>query len=122
MSVTKVLRMINIMQKRPLLYNSIVYGSFFTGAEFIRQSFSNASKLPIAEKSKNSADTKGPILMQVQRFCETLNLVDEDTSMQSTNYNWSQLKRYAIYGCFLAGPILYRWYSDHWIDVKCSLI
>ncbi|KAL6444015.1 hypothetical protein ACFW04_001754 [Cataglyphis niger] len=119
MSVTKILRMVNsIIQKRPLLYNSVVYGSFFTSAEFIRQSFSNASKPLIVEESINSVDTKGPILMQIQRFCETLNLVDEDISMQSTNYNWPQLKRYAIYGCFLAGPILYRWYK--WLDTFYS--
>ncbi|XP_011264577.1 mpv17-like protein [Camponotus floridanus] len=114
MSVTKVLRMMNnIMQKRPLLYNSVIYGSFFTSAELIRQNFTNVSK-PVAEESRNSADTKGPILIQVQRLCETLNLIDEDTSVQSTNYNWPQLKRCAIYGCFLAGPILYRWYK--WLD------
>lgn len=111
MSVTKVLRMMNnIMQKRPLMYNSVIYGSFFTSAELIRQSFTNVSK-PIAEESRNSIDTKEPILIQVQKLCETLNLVDEDASVQSTNYNWPQLKRYAIYGCFLAGPILYRWYK-----------
>ncbi|XP_070161553.1 uncharacterized protein [Polyergus mexicanus] len=75
-------------------------------------------ELPIAEESKNSADIKGPTLRQIQRFCETLKLVDEDTSMQSTNYNWPQLKRYAIYGCFLAGPILYRWYK--WLDTFYS--
>lgn len=46
MSLTKVLRMTNsIMQKRPLLYNSVIYGSFFTSAELIRQSFSNVSKV-----------------------------------------------------------------------------
>lgn len=118
MSLTKILRMTNsIMQKRPLLCNSVIYGSFFTSAELIRQNFSNISK-PIAEESNNSADTKGPILIQIQRLCETLYLVDEDTSMQSTNYNWSQLRRYAIYGCFLAGPILYRWYK--WLDTFYS--
>lgn len=46
MSLTKTLRIVNgIMQKRPLLFNSMVYGFFYTSAEFIRQSFSKMSKV-----------------------------------------------------------------------------
>ncbi|XP_067205840.1 PXMP2/4 family protein 4 [Linepithema humile] len=119
MSSMKVLRIIkDIMQKRPLLFNSVVYGSFYTSAEFIRQSFSKMSKpIQIIEEPKNSADTKGPILIQIQRLCQTLDLVNED-SVQSTNYNFPQLKRYAIFGCLLAGPILHRWYK--WLDAFYS--
>ena len=29
----------------------------------------------------------------------------------SGNYNWAQLKRYAIYGCLIAGPVLHGWYT-----------
>ncbi|EGI59112.1 hypothetical protein G5I_12825 [Acromyrmex echinatior] len=45
MSLTKALRVVSsIMQKRPLLFNSMVYGFFYTSAEFIQQSFTKMSK------------------------------------------------------------------------------
>lgn len=50
--------------------------------------------------------------MEIQRLCEILDLVDEkkDSLIQSTTYNRPQLKRYAVYGCLLAGPVLHGWY------------
>lgn len=50
--------------------------------------------------------------MQIQKLCEILDLADKktDTAMRSTDYNWPQLKRYAVYGCLLAGPVLHGWY------------
>ncbi|KAL6256317.1 hypothetical protein P5V15_012434 [Pogonomyrmex californicus] len=115
MSLRKAFRVVSsIMQKRPLLFNSMVYGSFYTSAEFIRQSFSKMSKpvQPIAVEPEILSDTKGPILIQIQRLCEMLDLIDKEDN--SVAYNWPQLKRYAIYGCFLAGPILHGWYK--WLD------
>ena len=40
-----------------------------------------------------------------------LGLLNENDSTQSRSYNWPQLKRYAIYGCFIAGPLLHGWYQ-----------
>ncbi|RLU19799.1 hypothetical protein DMN91_008358 [Ooceraea biroi] len=121
MSLTNVLRVINGMRsRRPLLYNSMVYGFFCTSAEFIRQSYSKMSKpiQPVVEESRDITDTRGPVLIRIHKFCEMLGLADDDTSMQSTDYNRSQLKRFAIYGCFLAGPILHGWYK--WLDAFYS--
>ncbi|KAH0954160.1 hypothetical protein HN011_012366 [Eciton burchellii] len=117
MSLTNIFRTI---RRKPLLYNSVVYGFFCTSAEFIRQSYSKISKpvQSIAEEPKDITDIRGPVLIQIQKFCKMLGLTDEDISMQSTSYNQSQLKRYAIYGCFLAGPILYGWYK--WLDMFYS--
>lgn len=108
------------MRKRPLLYNSVVYGSFCTSAEFIRQSYSGTSKPTqlVAEEARDTTDTGGPVLIKrIQEFCKLLGLVDDDITLQ-TNYNLPQLKRYAIYGCCLAGPILHGWYR--WLDTLYS--
>ena len=34
-------------QKRPLLFNSVIYGSFYTGAEFAQQTYSKIFKVII---------------------------------------------------------------------------
>ncbi|XP_014477677.1 PREDICTED: PXMP2/4 family protein 4-like isoform X1 [Dinoponera quadriceps] len=117
---TRAFKIANAMRKRPLLFNSMVYGFFYTSAEFIRQNFSKMSKQSIVEEPETFVSTKGPILMQIQKLCEMLHLVDEkkDTAMQSADYNWPQLRRYAVYGCFLAGPVLHGWYK--WLDTFYS--
>ncbi|KAG5321071.1 M17L2 protein, partial [Pseudoatta argentina] len=119
MSVTKALRVVSsIMQKRPLLFNSMVYGFFYTSAEFIQQSFTKMSKpiQPITIDPEISSNIKGPVLIQIQKLCEVLDLVDKNSN--SATYNWSQLKRYAIFGCLLVGPMLHGWYK--WLDTFYS--
>ncbi|XP_032667867.1 PXMP2/4 family protein 4 [Odontomachus brunneus] len=122
MLLTRGFKVVNAMRKRPLLFNSMVYGFFYTSAEFIRQSFSKTSKSTQQniEEHDDFAGTKGPILMQIQEICEILDLVDEknDAAVRSTVYNWPQLKRYAVYGCLLAGPVLHGWYK--WLDTFYS--
>ncbi|KYN27261.1 PREDICTED: N-acetyltransferase 9-like protein [Trachymyrmex cornetzi] len=105
-------------EKRPLLFNSMVYGFFYTSAEFIRQSFTKMSKpiQLITVDPENSSNIKGPVLIQIQKLCEMLDLVDKNSN--SATYNWPQLKRYAIFGCLLAGPILHGWYK--WLDTFYS--
>ncbi|KAL0131765.1 hypothetical protein PUN28_002958 [Cardiocondyla obscurior] len=118
MSSTKVLRVASsIMQKRPLLFNSMVYSFFYTSAEFIRQSFSKMSKpvQPIYVESESLSNVKGPVLIRVQKLCEMLDLMDKNAD---STYNWPQLKRYAIFGCLLAGPMLHGWYK--WLDTYYS--
>ncbi|XP_053995129.1 PXMP2/4 family protein 4-like isoform X1 [Hylaeus volcanicus] len=110
------------MQKRPLLFNSIIYGSFYTGAEFAQQTYNRVFKLPLPSlspttenaKNSNAIDTERSTFGWVKKFNETLGLLDEENRTQSGNYNWAQLKRYAIYGCFIAGPVLHGWYK--WLD------
>lgn len=117
--LTKTLRVVNgVMQRRPLLFNSMVYGFFYTSAEFIRQSSSKMSKpiQPIAAEPEIPSNVNGRILIRVQKLCETLGLVDENVN--SATYNWPQLKRYAVFGCLLAGPILHGWYK--WLDTFYS--
>ncbi|EFN75766.1 Uncharacterized protein FKSG24-like protein [Harpegnathos saltator] len=118
---TKSFKVVDAMRKRPLLFNSMVYGFFYTSAEFIRQSFTKPTTQMVVKESETLVDTKGPILMRIQKICKILDLVDEkkDTATRSTrDYNWPQLKRYAVYGCFLAGPVLHGWYK--WLDTYYS--
>lgn len=51
MSLSRGLQIVNIIQKRPLLFNSLVYGVFYTGAEFIRQSFDKTPKVILPSRS-----------------------------------------------------------------------
>ncbi|KZC04721.1 PREDICTED: mpv17-like protein [Dufourea novaeangliae] len=121
MAVPGILRKLKISaQKRPLLFNSIIYGSFYTGAEFAQQTYNRAVKSslpsPVPERVEqvNTIDANTRPLVWMRRFNETLGLSDDDSLTQSRNYNWAQLKRYAIYGCFIAGPVLHGWYK--WLD------
>lgn len=46
MSLSKILQKLkNSMQKRPLLFNSIMYGFFYTGAEFTQQTYNRMFKV-----------------------------------------------------------------------------
>ncbi|XP_076764619.1 mpv17-like protein [Xylocopa sonorina] len=109
----------NSARKRPLLFNSVIYGSFYTGAEFTQQTYSRLSKLPLSPVSTNIEETntfkiESPLFTRIRKFNEKLGLLDEDNSLQLWSYNWAQIKRYAIYGCFIAGPVLHGWYK--WLD------
>ncbi|XP_076623484.1 PXMP2/4 family protein 4-like [Colletes latitarsis] len=110
----------NSMQKRPLLFNSIIYGIFYTGAEFAQQTYSRVFKLSLPPSTSdnvqelNTINSKRPTFIWIKKFNETFGLSDEERWTQSGYYNWAQLKRYAIYGCFIAGPVLHGWYK--WLD------
>ncbi|XP_046141764.1 mpv17-like protein isoform X1 [Osmia bicornis bicornis] len=120
MSVLRILQKLkHSAQKRPLLFNSVIYGSFYTGAEFTRQTYSRIFKFPLSTMSENTVElntieNKGPLFIWTNKFNETLGLLDENNSTGLRDYNWAQLKRYAIYGCFIAGPVLHAWYK--WLD------
>lgn len=46
MSVSRILPKLKIYaQKRPLLFNSVIYGSFYTGAEFAQQTYNKVFKV-----------------------------------------------------------------------------
>ncbi|CAK9802501.1 N-acetyltransferase 9-like protein [Anthophora plagiata] len=121
MSVSRILQKLKrSTQKRPLLFNSVIYGSFYTGAEFAQQTYAKIFKFPL---SPISADTEDSTTLEIEerslffwrkKLNEKLGLLDEDSSRQFGGYNWAQLKRYAIYGCFIAGPLLHGWYK--WLD------
>lgn len=122
MSVSRILPKLKIYaQKRPLLFNSVIYGSFYTGAEFAQQTYNKVFKLSIpsstAQENINESykiDTERSAFVWMKMFNETLGLSEINNPKQSDNYNWAQLKRYAIYGCFIAGPVLHGWYK--WLD------
>ncbi|XP_076683838.1 mpv17-like protein [Andrena cerasifolii] len=108
-------------QKRPLLFNSMIYGSFYTGAEFAQQTYSRVFKLSVPSPSvpenleeASIVSTERPVFSWIRKFNETMGLSDVDNLRHSGNYNWAQLKRYAIYGCLIAGPVLHGWYK--WLD------
>ncbi|XP_012284088.1 mpv17-like protein 2 isoform X2 [Orussus abietinus] len=61
---------------------------------------------------KEPVDSKG-VFRWMEKFNRTLGL-DQDSQCSPEDYNWSQLRRYTIYGCALAGPLLYGWYR--WLD------
>ncbi|KOC61474.1 Mpv17-like protein [Habropoda laboriosa] len=121
MSVSRILQKLrSSAQKRPLLFNSVIYGTFYTGAEFAQQTYSRLFKFSL---SPVSADTEVSTGLEIEerslfvwrkKLNEKLGLLDEDSSRQFEGYNWAQLKRYAIYGCFIAGPLLHGWYK--WLD------
>ncbi|KAF3420586.1 hypothetical protein E2986_11231 [Frieseomelitta varia] len=125
-------------QKRPLLFNSVIYGSFYTGAEFAQQTYSKIFKVydchdqnfaekleTLLEISRNQSKINGeetdtsktekPLFVWIKKFDQMLGLLNENDWTQSRSYNWPQLKRYAIYGCFIAGPVLHGWYK--WLDM-----
>ncbi|XP_026675395.1 uncharacterized protein LOC108632381 [Ceratina calcarata] len=106
-------------ERRPLLFNSIIYGSFYTGAEFAQQTYTRIYKFslpPISAKAEEDASSlklENSLFLWIKKLDEKLGLLNDDSS-QLRSYNWAQLKRYAIYGCFIAGPVLHGWYK--WLD------
>ncbi|XP_017753350.1 PREDICTED: uncharacterized protein LOC108545974 [Eufriesea mexicana] len=105
------------IQKRPLFFSSLVYGSFYTGAEFAQQTYSRIFKFSSStnNEQKSALEIQRPLFIWIKRFNQKLGLLDENNSMQLEYYNWARLKRYAIYGCFIAGPVLHGWYK--WLDM-----
>ncbi|XP_078042367.1 PXMP2/4 family protein 4-like [Augochlora pura] len=125
MAVSKILRELKTCaQKRPLLVNSVIYGSFYTGAEFAQQTYNKVFKFPVATpvskriEESNTSDAQMQTVPWSETSKEPLILSDDDKKTWSRNYNdnynWPQLRRYAIYGCFIAGPVLHGWYK--WLD------
>ncbi|XP_066588971.1 PXMP2/4 family protein 4 [Prorops nasuta] len=114
MSISRVF--VNLAHKRPLLLNSIIYGSFYTGADFAQQTFNHIfnkakSNTRTTDGSSNEANKKSAS-HELQKFDQIFH--SKDALLKTEQYNWDQLKRYAVYGFFLAGPILHGWYK--WLD------
>ncbi|KAK2589182.1 hypothetical protein KPH14_001998 [Odynerus spinipes] len=110
------LKLSNFTQRRPLLFNTVTYGFFYTCAEFIQQNYNKNSKAlqPVSTFQSKSENIDKPILIWLQKCNDSLGLSDQESSMSMHQYNWPRLKRYAIYGCFIAGPVLHAWYK--WLD------
>ncbi|XP_012265163.2 mpv17-like protein 2 [Athalia rosae] len=110
-------------RRRPLFFNAIVYGSLYTSAEFVQQTWTKNHTFKSPDQ--NHAPTiiavaDGPTawpVASVQKLNKVLGL-DQDAATIPGDYNWAQLKRFAIYGCLLAGPILHGWYR--WLDAVYS--
>ncbi|KAG8041078.1 hypothetical protein G9C98_002066 [Cotesia typhae] len=81
---------------RPLFFNSVAYGSFYTGAEFLQQTYNiNQKEKAVAVLNKTPVNSN-------KLFPDKFKLED---------YNVPVLRRYLAYGYFLAGPILHGWYE-----------
>ncbi|XP_076302294.1 PXMP2/4 family protein 4-like [Lasioglossum baleicum] len=118
MSLSRVLQKLrSSVQKRPLFFSSVVYGSFYTGAEFTQQTYNRIFKFSSTtnNEEKIAFEIERPLFIWIRRFNQKLGLLDENNSMELGCYNWARLKRYAIYGCFIAGPVLHGWYK--WLDM-----
>lgn len=69
MSVPRVLQKLKTsMQKRPLLFNSIIYGSFYTGAEFAQQTYNKVFKVVFVSVRHKYAIKCKKILIVRDRF------------------------------------------------------
>ncbi|XP_006615486.1 uncharacterized protein LOC102674348 [Apis dorsata] len=116
----KMFEKLRFQQKRPLFFNSVMYGSFYTGAEFAQQTYNRMFKFSLSPASINIEETntfkiEKPLFIWIKNFNQKLSLLNKNNMMQLESYNWAQLKRYAIYGCFIAGPLLHGWYK--WLDM-----
>ncbi|XP_057331166.1 PXMP2/4 family protein 4-like isoform X1 [Microplitis mediator] len=89
-----------LIKIRPLFFNSVAYGSFYTGAEFLQQTYNLNQK----EKAAAALNKNQP--------AHTNRLFPDKFKIE--DYNLPVLQRYLTYGYFLAGPILHGWYS--WLD------
>jgi len=101
------------MKRRPLLFNSIVYGSFYTGAEFTQQSYNLKFRL-LEKQQQRDADRFVAIGASTQNKELPRSNENSVANLEPSDYDWKQLQRYAVYGCFMAGPILHGWYK--WLD------
>ncbi|KAI4502954.1 hypothetical protein M0802_001998 [Mischocyttarus mexicanus] len=110
------LKLSNFARRRPLLLNSITYGFFYTCAEFAQQSYNKKFKIiqPVSTYELESQNIDKPIFSLLKKCNNFLGLLDNESSILTEEYNWPRLKRFAIYGFFLAGPLLHGWYK--WLD------
>ncbi|XP_014600686.1 PREDICTED: uncharacterized protein LOC106785058 [Polistes canadensis] len=110
------LKLSNFARRRPLLLNSMTYGFFYTCAEFAQQSYNKKFKInqPVSTYDVESQNIDKPIFLWLKKCNNFLGLLDNESSILTEEYNWPRLKRFAIYGFFLAGPLLHGWYK--WLD------
>ncbi|CAD6215708.1 GSCOCG00000519001-RA-CDS [Cotesia congregata] len=94
---------------RPLFFNSVAYGSFYTGAEFLQQTYNINQK----EKAVSMSKYLTFIIKLLNNTPVNSNKLFPD-KFKLEDYNVPVLRRYLTYGYFLAGPILHGWYS--WLD------
>ncbi|XP_015585034.1 PXMP2/4 family protein 4 [Cephus cinctus] len=104
----------NLISKRPLLGNSVIYGIFYTGAEFVQQSYNKKFQVDNVKHSlsvSSVTNTNCPPNW-LYKLNESFGFVQDPNKIGE--FDWIQLQRYGIYGCLLAGPILHGWYK--WLD------
>ncbi|XP_034934265.1 mpv17-like protein [Chelonus insularis] len=90
--------------KKPMLFNSFIYGSFYVTAEFIQQMY---------HRKKH---TENQVIEKINIKNQLNSLSTEITELEIINLktDWSIIGRYFIYGYCIAGPILHGWYL--WLD------
>ncbi|XP_043271246.1 PXMP2/4 family protein 4 isoform X1 [Venturia canescens] len=111
---TKFVSLTKMIRRRPLLFNSLVYGSFYTGAEFAQQSY-NLKYQSVIQEQRDPKPSRFVSLGATTTPDEDIQRSNDiGPSQISLNYDWKQLQRYALIGCFVTGPILHGWYK--WLD------
>ncbi|XP_044003919.1 mpv17-like protein isoform X2 [Aphidius gifuensis] len=97
---------------KPIIINSMVYGSFYICAEFLQQTYQQreiAQNLML--ENTNSRMPSGTLKI---KHYETNENEKIDIMKILENYDWQVIQRYILYGYFMAGPILHTWYV--WLD------
>ncbi|XP_063976953.1 peroxisomal membrane protein 2 [Diachasmimorpha longicaudata] len=106
--------------KKPLVFNSLIYGSFYTSAEFLQQTYQlqERKKEISAARALTVAESTTPLVVIGSQSQSVMDSSEKgkatDTTLDEAGYNWPVLQRYVVYGYFLAGPILHQWYL--WLD------
>ncbi|KAK0168087.1 hypothetical protein PV327_001923 [Microctonus hyperodae] len=118
-------RIYSFVKKKPLIFNSFVYGSFYTAAEFLQQTYNTRIKIleemKQSEKlhTKTSSDSLSVMESSSGVNYQSINKKESSQWIKNANsmienYNWPVIQRYIAYGYFMAGPILHGWYV--WLD------
>ncbi|XP_011312674.1 peroxisomal membrane protein 2 [Fopius arisanus] len=115
MSILK--NIFHFVKKKPLIINSVIYGSFYTSAEFLQQTYKQQElkrENLLPSRRLTVAENETPLVVIGSRRNIEVDSNKIGENLEENGYNWSVLRRYIVYGYFLAGPILHGWYL--WLD------
>jgi len=123
-STTLIPRTKETMDQHPFLSNAIIYGGLYSLAEISRQTihnrFSNkATTSPNSSVTNHQSKTKNSVSNHLDKISNpvTTTIVSNRRSVKADHsYDVNSIKRYAIMGTAVFGPILTKWYF--WLDNK----
>uniref|UniRef100_A0A0C9RLF8 Mpv17l_2 protein n=2 Tax=Fopius arisanus TaxID=64838 RepID=A0A0C9RLF8_9HYME len=108
MSILK--NIFHFVKKKPLIINSVIYGSFYTSAEFLQQTYKQQElkrENLLPSRRLTVAENETPLVVIGSRRNIEVDSNKIGENLEENGYNWSVLRRYIVYGYFLAGPILH---------------
>ena len=85
-----------VFSSRPIISNSVFYGSLFVAAECMQQTWNKGTHTPMDMKTSKNLN-----------------------SIAHVSYDLGSIKRYAFWGTFVIPPIYQTWYK--WLDAKFHL-